>query len=84
MDECGPGQAGQPRPGLSACMAICLLVGCGGPEHEDRQPTGAEINAYTTKIEQDEASAKVIAIDKSRAKEVALDREHRTRVPAQN
>lgn len=74
----------QAQERASVVIALFLLGGCGGAGEEDRQPTEAEVKAYTAGIDRNEVEAKANAIGESRAKEQALDREHRAKVPARN
>lgn len=68
--------------GLAVSALIAGLSGCSDPE--ERQPSAAEVQRYTAKIERADAEAKAKAIRASRAQEQAQDENHLARVPAQD
>jgi len=64
---------------------LVSLTACGSNNGEDeRQPTAAEVKAYTDEINRAEAQAQANAVAESRAKEESEDRAHLVRVPSQN
>ena len=66
-------------------FGLVALGGCDSNEDGDqRQPTAAEVKAYTDEINLVEAQAQANAVSESRAKEETEDRKHLARVPAQN
>lgn len=66
-------------------ILLAALCGCGGKEdREERQPTAAEVRAFTAEIERVEAAHKAEAIRASRAKEEAAKKEHSARLRAEN
>lgn len=64
--------------------ALAVLGGCGGSADEDRQPSAAEVKAFTDRIEREDAAARAKAIAASRAEEERLNRKHLENVPAQD
>ena len=76
--------AASSSPLASPFVALFLLCGCGAGSDEDRQPTAAEVKAYTEKMERDEARARAVAIRDSRAKEEARDQEHQANMSTQD
>jgi hypothetical protein len=78
----GHARLGSGRYFLLPIFLLFAIGGCG--REEERQPTAAEVQAYTKKIDRAEAEAKAKAIRASRAKEKAVEQKHLERVPAQN
>lgn len=67
---------------LSRGLVLCALAlaACGGPG--DRQPSAAEVAAYTAGIERNAAAAKAGDIRASRAREQRRDDLHARRMAA--
>lgn len=66
-------------------ILLAVLCGCGEKEDKgERQPTVAEVRAFTAEIERTEAAHKAEAIRVSRAKEETVKKEHSARLRAEH
>lgn len=67
---------------LAVAALLAVLPGCSDPE--ERQPSAAEVQRYTAKIDRAEAQARAKAVEASRAEERSRDENHLAQVPAQD